>query len=160
MITGCRRRSGRRFHRRLGLVPCERRDLRRCCGRRWSDPALSRRRRLAWRLIFAALVLDIVASVGWGYSALTENVTFGSWPDVLYIFYYPLAAVAFVLFYLDLGGRAEHHARVIDFTTRGDRLRIAAVVHRARAASRHCRAPSSLEQLVGGRATASAMRSR
>ena len=38
-------------------------------------------------------MLDLIASIGWGYSALTENVTFGSWPDVLYIFYYPLAAV-------------------------------------------------------------------
>ena len=81
------------------------------------DPALSHRRRRAWRLIFAALVLDLIASVGWGYSALTENVTFGSWPDVLYIFYYPLAAWAFVLLYLDLGGRVAHDARVIDFTT-------------------------------------------
>ena len=81
------------------------------------DPALSRRRRLAWRLIFAALVLDIVASIGWGYSALTENVTFGSWPDVLYIFYYPLAAAACGLLYLDLGGRVKTPRALIDFTT-------------------------------------------
>ena len=81
------------------------------------DAGLSHRRRLAWRLIFAALVLDIVASVGWGYSALTENVTFGSWPDVLYIFYYPLAAWAFVLLYLDLGGSARTARAWIDFTT-------------------------------------------
>ena len=81
------------------------------------DPALSRRRRLAWRLIFAALALDIVASIGWGYSALTENVTFGSWPDVLYIFYYPLARWAFVLLYLDLGGRVNTPRALIDFTT-------------------------------------------
>ena len=78
---------------------------------------LSRRRRLAWRLIFVALVLDIIASVGWGYSALTENVTFGSWPDVLYIFYYPLAAWAFVLLYIDLGGRVRTPRALIDFTT-------------------------------------------
>jgi diguanylate cyclase (GGDEF)-like protein/PAS domain S-box-containing protein len=81
------------------------------------DPALSHRRRRAWRLIFAALMLDIIASVGWGYSALTENVTFGSWPDVLYIFYYPLAAWAFVLLYLDLGGHARTPRAWIDFTT-------------------------------------------
>ena len=81
------------------------------------DAALSRRRRLAWRLIFAALVLDIVASIGWGYSALTENVTFGSWPDVLYIFYYPLAALAFALLYLDLGRRVRTPRALIDFTT-------------------------------------------
>ena len=81
------------------------------------DPALSQRRRLAWRLIFAALALDIVASIGWAYSALTENVTFGSWPDVLYIFYYTLAAAAFVLLYLDLGGRVKTPRALIDFTT-------------------------------------------
>jgi len=81
------------------------------------DPALSRRRRLAWRLIFAALALDLIASIGWGYSALTENVTFGSWPDALYIFYYPLAALAFGLLYLDLGGRVRTPRALIDFTT-------------------------------------------
>jgi diguanylate cyclase (GGDEF)-like protein/PAS domain S-box-containing protein len=81
------------------------------------DSALSRRRRLAWRMIFAALVLDLVASTGWGYSALTENVTFGSWPDALYLFYYPLAAVACLLFYIDLGGRFTSSRALIDFTT-------------------------------------------
>src|SRR5262245_23178837 len=58
------------------------------------DATLTRRRRLAYRLLFGSLVLDLVANVGWGYSALTENVTFGSWPDVLYLFYYPMAAAA------------------------------------------------------------------
>jgi diguanylate cyclase (GGDEF)-like protein/PAS domain S-box-containing protein len=82
-----------------------------------TSAALSRRRRRAWRLIFIALLLDIIASVGWGYSALTENVTFGSWPDVLYIFYYPLAAWAFVLLYIDLGGRVRTPRALIDFTT-------------------------------------------
>jgi diguanylate cyclase (GGDEF)-like protein/PAS domain S-box-containing protein len=81
------------------------------------DANLSHRRRRAWRLIFAALMLDNIASVGWGYSALTENVTFGSWPDVLYIFYYPLAAWAFVLLYIDLGGHARTPRAWIDFTT-------------------------------------------
>ncbi|HEV7609451.1 MAG TPA: EAL domain-containing protein [Steroidobacteraceae bacterium] len=81
------------------------------------DATLSWRRRLAWRLIFAALMLDLVASVGWGYSALTENVTFGSWPDLLYIFYYPLAALAFALLYVDLGGRIDTPRSIIDFTT-------------------------------------------
>ena len=50
-----------------------------------TDRELTFRRRLAFRLFFAALLLDIVASIGWGYSALTENVTFGSWPDVHYL---------------------------------------------------------------------------
>jgi diguanylate cyclase (GGDEF)-like protein/PAS domain S-box-containing protein len=81
------------------------------------DSTLSPRRRLAWRLIFAALMLDIIASVGWGYAALTANVTFGSWPDVLYIFYYPLAALAFALLYLDLGGRINTPRAIIDFIT-------------------------------------------
>jgi diguanylate cyclase (GGDEF)-like protein/PAS domain S-box-containing protein len=81
------------------------------------DPKLSARRRLAWRAIFAALVLDLVASIGWGYGAFTENVTIGSWPDVLYIFYYPLAALAFGLLYFDLGGRLNTSRALIDFAT-------------------------------------------
>jgi diguanylate cyclase (GGDEF)-like protein/PAS domain S-box-containing protein len=81
------------------------------------DASLTYQRRRAWRLIFAALMLDNIASVGWAHSALTGNVTFGSWPDVLYIFYYPLAAWAFVLLYLDLGGRVRTVRAWIDFTT-------------------------------------------
>jgi diguanylate cyclase (GGDEF)-like protein/PAS domain S-box-containing protein len=81
------------------------------------DESLPRRRRLAWRFVFAAMVLDLVASAGWGYSALTENVTFGSWPDVLYIFYYPCFAIACGLFYLELGGRLNSTRSVIDFAT-------------------------------------------
>jgi diguanylate cyclase (GGDEF)-like protein/PAS domain S-box-containing protein len=79
------------------------------------DPMLSARRRLAWRMFFTALVLDLVANVGWGYGALTANVTFGSWPDALYLFYYPLAAFACVLFYRDLGGRLDTPRALIDF---------------------------------------------
>src|SRR5215831_7536293 len=48
-----------------------------------TDAALSPRRRLAYRLFFGALVLDLVASVGWGYQALAKNVSVGAWPDVL-----------------------------------------------------------------------------
>jgi diguanylate cyclase (GGDEF)-like protein/PAS domain S-box-containing protein len=82
-----------------------------------TDRALPRRRRLAWRFTFAAIVLDLIASIAWGYLALIDNVTFGSWPDVLYIFYYPCAAVAFALFYVELGGRLNTMRAAIDFAT-------------------------------------------
>jgi diguanylate cyclase (GGDEF)-like protein/PAS domain S-box-containing protein len=82
-----------------------------------TDRGLPRRRRLAWRFTFAAVVLDLIASVAWGYLALIDNVTFGSWPDVLYIFYYPCAAVAFALFYLEIGGRLNTMRAAIDFAT-------------------------------------------
>jgi diguanylate cyclase (GGDEF)-like protein/PAS domain S-box-containing protein len=82
-----------------------------------TDPELTWRRRLAFRLLFGAMLLDLVASVGWGYSALTENVTFGSWPDVLYLFYYPMAAAACGLLYFDLGGRLDTARSLIDFAT-------------------------------------------
>jgi diguanylate cyclase (GGDEF)-like protein/PAS domain S-box-containing protein len=82
-----------------------------------NDRNLSRERRLAFRLIFAAEVLDVVATVGWGYSALTANVTFGSWPDVLWLFYYPLTAIAAALFYYDLGGRLNTTRAIVDFAT-------------------------------------------
>jgi diguanylate cyclase (GGDEF)-like protein/PAS domain S-box-containing protein len=81
------------------------------------DASLTYRRRRAWRFIFAALMLDNIASIGWAHGALTDNVTFGSWPDVLYLFYYPLAAWAFFLLYLDLGGRVRTVRAMIDFTT-------------------------------------------
>jgi diguanylate cyclase (GGDEF)-like protein/PAS domain S-box-containing protein len=82
-----------------------------------TDTSLTPRRRLAYRLFFGALVLDFVASIGWGYSALTENVTLGSWPDALYLFYYPMAAVACGLLYFDLGGRLNTPRSLIDFAT-------------------------------------------
>ena len=82
-----------------------------------NDRTLSRKRRLAYQLLVYALVLDCIASVGWGYSALTENVTLGSWPDVLYLFYYPMAAVACGLLYFDLGGRLNTARSIIDFAT-------------------------------------------
>jgi diguanylate cyclase (GGDEF)-like protein/PAS domain S-box-containing protein len=82
-----------------------------------TDAELSVRRRLAYRLLFGALLLDLIANVGWGYSALTENVTFGSWPDVLYLFYYPMAAAACGLLYFDLGGRLDTARSLIDFAT-------------------------------------------
>ena len=81
------------------------------------DPSLSRERRLAFRFIFAAQVLDVVASIGWGWSALTANVTFGSWPDVLWLFYYPLTAAAAGLLYYDLGGRLNTTRLIVDFAT-------------------------------------------
>ncbi len=80
-----------------------------------TDSTLSRRRLLAYRLFFAALLLDFVARVGWSYQALNEHVTLGSWPDVLFLFYYPMAAAACVLLYFDLGGRLDSARALIDF---------------------------------------------
>jgi diguanylate cyclase (GGDEF)-like protein/PAS domain S-box-containing protein len=82
-----------------------------------TDAALSRHRKRAYQLVFGALVLDMVASVGWGYDALTENVTYGSWPDLLYIFYYPMTAAACCLLYFDLGGRLDSARSIIDAAT-------------------------------------------
>jgi len=81
------------------------------------DTTLSLQRRRAYRLLFAALLLDLAASAGWGYDALTANTTFGSWPDVLFVFYYPIAGAACVLLYFDLGGRLNTARSLIDFAT-------------------------------------------
>ncbi len=86
----------------------------------WSvitDRSLSPYRRRAFQLIFAAGVLDFVASVGWGYGALTASETFGSWPDVVWLFYYPLFAWACGLLYFDLGGRLNTVRSLVDFAT-------------------------------------------
>jgi diguanylate cyclase (GGDEF)-like protein/PAS domain S-box-containing protein len=81
------------------------------------EATLTLHRRRAYRLLFAALVLDLAASIGWGYDALTSNTTLGSWPDVLFLFYYPITAAACVLLYFDLGGRLDSARSVIDFAT-------------------------------------------
>src|SRR5687768_2484018 len=54
------------------------------------DSAVSRRRRIAWRMVFVAQMLDLIASAGWGYGVLADNVSIGAWPDLLYVFFYPL----------------------------------------------------------------------
>src|SRR5688572_1009539 len=82
-----------------------------------NDMSLTRRCRLAFQLIFGALVLDLIASTGWGYAALTGQETIGAWPDVLYLFYYPMAAVACGLLYFDRGGRLDTARSLIDFAT-------------------------------------------
>ena len=74
-------------------------------------------RRRAFQLIFAAEVIDAVATVGWAHDAFTSNVTFSSWPDVLWAAYYPLAAAACVLLYFDLGGRLDTVRSLLDFAT-------------------------------------------
>src|SRR4051812_47718604 len=82
-----------------------------------TDKSLSKLRRRAFLLIFAAELLDVVASIGWGYDALTSNVTWGSWPDALWTLYYPLVAAACVLLYFDLGGRLNTVRSALDFAT-------------------------------------------
>jgi len=82
-----------------------------------TDRGLSAKRRLAFRLLFGAGILDSIASIGWGYTALTASETFGSWPDVLWIFDYPMTATALMLLYFDLGGRLNTTRSIVDFAT-------------------------------------------
>jgi diguanylate cyclase (GGDEF)-like protein/PAS domain S-box-containing protein len=81
------------------------------------DRTLSWRRRRAFQLLFAAQILDVIASVGWGYAALTTSDTWGAWPDVVWIGWYPLATLALALLYVDLGGRLNTTRSVVDFAT-------------------------------------------
>ncbi len=81
------------------------------------DSSLPWRRRRAFQLMFAAQILDSIASIGWGYSALTASETWGAWPDVVWIAWYPLAAAAFTLLYVELGGRFGTTRSVVDFAT-------------------------------------------
>jgi hypothetical protein len=85
-----------------------------------------------------------------GIRALTENVTFGSWPDVLYLFYYPMAAIACGLLYFDLGGRLSTARSPHRLCHPHHRLRCVAVVHRARTTRNHERGAARGE-LVGRR---------
>jgi diguanylate cyclase (GGDEF)-like protein/PAS domain S-box-containing protein len=74
-------------------------------------------RRRAFQLLAIAQLLDLVASIGWGYAALTASETWGLWPDVVWIFFYPLAGAAFLLFYFDLGGRLTTVRSLVDVAT-------------------------------------------
>src|SRR5689334_16254427 len=78
---------------------------------------LSPPRRRAFQLMFMAGILDAIASIGWGYSALTASETFGSWPDVLWVLDYPMTATALMLLYFDLGDRLNSTRSIVDFAT-------------------------------------------
>ena len=82
-----------------------------------NDPSLPRLRRRAFQLFFAAEVLDLIATIGWSYSALNTGTTYGSWPDVIWLFYYPLATAACVYLYFSLGGRFDTLRSKLDFAT-------------------------------------------
>ena len=82
-----------------------------------TDRTLSWRRRRAFQLLFAAQILDTIASIGWGYAALTTNDTWGAWPDVVWIGWYPLATTAFALLYVELGGKLKTTRALVDFAT-------------------------------------------
>jgi diguanylate cyclase (GGDEF)-like protein/PAS domain S-box-containing protein len=82
-----------------------------------TDSSLTPLRRRAFQLVAVAQVLDLVASVGWGYGALTASETWGLWPDAVWILFYPLAAGAFVLLYLELGGRFNTVRSIVDIAT-------------------------------------------
>jgi diguanylate cyclase (GGDEF)-like protein/PAS domain S-box-containing protein len=81
------------------------------------DRSQSRLRRRAFQFLFAAHLMDFVAFMGWGYDALANSETFGSWPDVVWIFFYPLAAAACILMYFELGGRFNSTRSIIDCAT-------------------------------------------
>jgi diguanylate cyclase (GGDEF)-like protein/PAS domain S-box-containing protein len=82
-----------------------------------TDRSLSPMRRRAFQLIALAQLLDLIASIGWGYGALTASETWGLWPDVVWIVFYPLAAAAFLLLYFDLGGRLATIRSLVDVAT-------------------------------------------
>ncbi len=82
-----------------------------------NDRSLPRLRRRAFQLFLAAEVLDLVATIGWSYSALNTGTTYGSWPDVIWLFYYPLAAAACMYLYFSLGGRLDTLRSQLDFAT-------------------------------------------
>jgi diguanylate cyclase (GGDEF)-like protein/PAS domain S-box-containing protein len=82
-----------------------------------TDRTLSPMRRRAFQLLAVAQLFDFIASIGWGYGALTASETWGMWPDVVWIFFYPLAGAAFLLFYFDLGGRLNTVRSLVDVAT-------------------------------------------
>ena len=82
-----------------------------------TDPSLRPRRRRAYQLYFVALILDLVASIGWATAGVTNDEVHGSWPDILFLFYYPIAAIACLLLFFDLGGKIRTARALMDVVT-------------------------------------------
>ena len=139
------RRGGDRIHRRLGLVPRERRDLRRAVAvahrsgaespaaprvaahLRRADARPHRERRLGLQRAHRKRDLRLLARRALHFLLPARGLGVR-------------AAV-----FRSRRPRSARRVRSIDFTTRGHRLRLAAVVHRAGAARRPCRGDELME---------------
>lgn len=67
-------------------------------------PGLAPARRLAWGLLLAATLFDLLGIVDWSYFASITNQPFGTWADALYMVNYVLLTCAAVAFLVSCGG--------------------------------------------------------
>lgn len=75
------------------------------------------RRRLAWRLVLIAVGFDLVSTVLWALPGSPHHVLKDPVAYLLAMSFYPVAAVAGVLFFLDLGGSFRRWTTWIDLVT-------------------------------------------
>lgn len=75
------------------------------------------RRRLAWRLVLVAVGFDFVSTVLWAIPGDPHQILKHPVAFLLALSFYPVAAVAGVLFFLDLGGSFRRWTTWIDIVT-------------------------------------------
>ena len=77
-------------------------------------------RRLGWRLLLGAFVVDTAAILAWNYIYHHGNLTpFGTLADILYLINYALLAAACGAFYICCGGTFRSSRVWLDFATLG-----------------------------------------
>ena len=74
-------------------------------------------RRLAWQMVMYGLVFDLLANVTWIYLKLVAVQVSANIADSLQLGFYPIAAVAAVYFYLDMGGTLRKWPVWLDLVT-------------------------------------------
>jgi diguanylate cyclase (GGDEF)-like protein len=75
------------------------------------------RRRTAWRILLAFSLLDVVGGVWWTVNHYVDGTVYGSGPDILYLFSYPLYAAACVALFRDQGGSFHRRRIWLDVAT-------------------------------------------
>jgi PAS domain S-box-containing protein len=60
-------------------------------------------RRMFWRLMFAAVAVNFVATIGWTYLAAINNTAYGTWGEALYLLSYPILACGYAFLLVDQG---------------------------------------------------------
>ena len=80
-------------------------------SRRRPAPEVRDTRRTFWWLMFIAVAINLVATIGWTYLAAINNTAYGTWGEALYLLSYPVLAVAYFVLFCDAAG-SLHSPRV------------------------------------------------
>ena len=81
------------------------------------DPEVRDTRRTFWWLMFTAVAINLVATIGWTYLAAINNTAYGTWGEALYLLSYPVLAVAYFALFCDAAGSLRSPRVWLDIVT-------------------------------------------